>query len=641
MNKKYYQMSFGAILAVAALTGCGGSSGDVSQGPGSSNPPGTLNVRGDLSPSVGQSVALVATYQGDRSDSATIKWTQASGTPLELVATDSAILAFDIKTAGSYQFSVEYTTNNGTKTSKDVSFTTSNATNVLNVRRDHVARENNKVSLKLSAPINPDSGDVVDGEFTNVRWTQTGGPTVSLDSQNTNERLAIFNAPSVSSDQLVTFSVSALHPNGSTYTDEAYVLVQDVPTITDNALFDSTVARVKAYDKTSSRANALENCIYANNFALNSCSISSVNLIGQDHSAPSVDDIMERVLVSHQWMGDNFKLFLENEDTHGDFKRLLRSVSAIVISYDIRPSFYWTATGAIYLDPEDLWLTPTQRDVIDVAPDYRSAFGSELKYIFPWRYVKGDKHASSRYRQELRIDRTTKDIIPDLASLLYHELAHANDVFPSTSFDQIDQSTLFSEAVKRRGSTIADKLDAAYPKSSAEMKALAQVNFRGETPTATQIGYLPEDIVNFYSNDSAPTEYAYLTLQEDTATLFDATMMSFRYQIERDQAVTPPFDSTVGPDSLNVVWGQRGRIKDQAVEPRVKFVLERLMPELNAAQILADLPPVRQLRENINWYESIELLAPPDGRSGARFAPLRTKEVEIRPIESYTSRRYE
>lgn len=37
-------------------------------------------------------------------------------------------------------------------------------------------------------------------------------------------------------------------------------------------------------------------------------------------------------------------------------------------------------TGAIYLDAEQLWLSPAQREVIDEQPDYRSSYGATLGY---------------------------------------------------------------------------------------------------------------------------------------------------------------------------------------------------------------------------------------------------------------------
>jgi len=634
MNKYY------VVGALALLQGCGGSSG--SSGSSSTNvvlEPSELIVRGDLSPAYQESVALIASVNNDSSDQAVIKWTQTAGPSVELLSDDTAVIAFDLASAGTYEFSVSYTTSAQQMYTKTVSYTTSTSANILNVRRDQVARAGSRVSLKLSAP-RDEAGDVVAGDYSDVVWEQMSGPSVTLDAENTNPLTAIFTAPSVSSDQLVSFSVSATHPNGDTHTDTAYVFIQDIASFPSSAYFDETVTKIKPFNANAPRANALTNCVYSNYFA-SPCSFSQLNLIGQDHTAPTVDDIMDRVIVSHQWMGENFKAFLENEDPHGDFKRLLRSVSAVVIAYDIRPSFYWGVSGAIYLDPEDLWLTPTQRDVIDVAPDYRSSFGSDLQYIMPWRYVKNNDYASSYYPKDLRLNRTTADLVPDLGSLLYHELAHANDFMAVTTFGQITEPSILEEINKRfnNGSLISDALNTAYPKHSDEMVGLATVNFHGESASTLQKSYLPSDIVGFYADDSAAMEYGYSSVREDAATLFDATMMSARYGIERDEAITPPYDSAVGRDSLMVAWGQRGRVKAPHIEPRVKYVLERIMPSIDADALLASLPAVQQMPTDENWYDAIDL------SNGAQTSKRKTAKTHassryLRPLALDLQRRY-
>ena len=132
------------------------------------------------------------------------------------------------------------------------------------------------------------------------------------------------------------------------------------------------------------------------------CTFEDTSDCTDNDALPTVDDIMKKVIVSHDWMGSQFEKFLQDYDEFDDFKNLLRAVTAVVISYDIRPSFYNPTTGAIYLDPDDLWETPAQRDTINSAPDYRSGFGSELQFEMPWRYVKDNDYAyfyyPSRYR---------------------------------------------------------------------------------------------------------------------------------------------------------------------------------------------------------------------------------------------------
>lgn len=644
-----------ATAVSALLAGCGGGGSSTptptpSPAPAPSpTPSSAIKIDGDLTPSVGESVALIATVEGERSDLANIAWTQVSGEPLNLVATNSAVLAFDVKKAGDYEFKVDFTTVTGDKLSETVNFTTTTKSNILNARRDFASREGNKVSFKLSAPVDsdgkivtvtsPTSGNQIAATFSNVKWSQVSGPTVTFDDKNTNDYLAIFKAPAVTADTVATFSVNATHPDGSTVSDEVHLLVQDIIDIPSNSIYDSVVAKIFPANASANKVEGLEKCIYSNYFAA-PCSLGQINLIGQDHPDPTVDNIMDRVITSHPWMAENFRKFLTEEDPHGDFKKLLRSVSAIVISYDIRPSYYWVATGAIHLDPQDLWLTPEQRDVIDVAPDYRSSFGQELKYVMPWRYVKDNDYASSYYPREYRLSRGVSDLVPDLGSLLYHELAHANDTFPSSTLDSVTGTSIYNAFQKRDGQTIADKLTTAHPKGSAEMAALGQVNYRGVAPTDAEKAYTPDDVAGFFSHDNAPTQYAYSSEAEDVATLFDAAMMSARYNILRDEAVSSPRHATDSSQSFILSWGQRGRVTDPAVMPRSKFVFDLIFPELDSDAIYAALPAVKPLKAGLSWFDVLDL-------SSASAEPKRQKmyssdgEIKVeRPVELDLTRRY-
>ena len=94
---------------------------------------------------------------------------------------------------------------------------------------------------------------------------------------------------------------------------------------------------------------------------------------------PDIEDILNRTLVSHQWM-KRFEQYLRDSVVGQDMLNLLRGVTAVVISAEVRPSFYWAVTGAIYLDADN-WLTPVERDTLNEAPDYRAGFGAELQLL--------------------------------------------------------------------------------------------------------------------------------------------------------------------------------------------------------------------------------------------------------------------
>ena len=132
---------------------------------------------------------------------------------------------------------------------------------------------------------------------------------------------------------------------------------------------------------------------------------------------------MDRVLVSHDWMGRNFEdLLLANQDKT-DLLRLFNGVTAIVIGAHVRPSFYYALTGAIYLDADNFWLTADERDVIDEAPDFRSAFDRDLQYSGVWRYANSmNQNIFLPFSAASRIPRDLGYLLQESGWLMYHEL---------------------------------------------------------------------------------------------------------------------------------------------------------------------------------------------------------------------------
>jgi hypothetical protein len=593
-----------SLIIAFSLSACGGSdeapTNDVIVPPVPSTPAQIIQADNDIS--LGQSVDLALLAQGDAVTN--IQWQQTAGEPITFYAANSKVIGFTPATAGEYQFSVDFTRNNQPQ-SLSYDFTVKQQSQPLTARLGHAVLEGNKVSLM--------AGIAETVEQSSIKWNQTAGPNVVLTETDTNGDIAIyFEAPSIVSDTIIEFELSA-EVNGSVLTDKVIVLVENVAEISSDASFTDRLATVFAYKSDSPYANSIVNCVYANTITSeNTCRMSTLPLIAQDTISPSVDDIMDRVVVSHDWMGKRFQEFLENYDVNNDFKNLLRATTAVVISYDVRPSFYWALTGAIYLDASNFWLTPEERDTINQAPDYRAAFGNDLQFVMPWRYVKNNDYVSRSFPIEQRQSREAEDGLYSLAALMYHELAHANDFFPSSLWSSISSSDRILEVVNDIGNSTgfqSNLLSESLPLNGNEMRSLAQVRFQGDTASAQQKAYLPDDISNFFSAEDAPHFYNYSSIREDYAMLFDSFMMYARYGIYRDIAVTnkPQGDNIFASDYI-VNWGQRGRIGEQSIKPRVKFVASRVLPDFFDAPVVIDnLSPPIQMVKGDNWIENLTI----------------------------------
>jgi len=582
-------------LPLLALTACGGGGGGTDESPTNPNAtPPTIVSSGSFSQGESVEIALLSPTQAISN----IQWRQTSGESVTFHAANSKVISFAAPTTGDYTFEASYTDSNGQNASLSHSFSVSGESSLLSALLSHAVVEENDVSLRAYVDENT--------SFDSIKWTQTAGPQVKLtgdaSSGSLDEQAAIFfDAPSVSQDTLFTFEVT-LSANNASYVDTVYVLVENsnVNVASRLAPFSNRLANVYAYKASSPYADNLVDCVYSNALTLaTSCRVSDLPLIAHDNENPSLDDIMDRVVVSHDWMGERFEQWMEAFDEYNDFKNLLRATTAIVISYDIRPSFYHPYTGAIYLDPDDLWLTPEERDTINQAPDFRAAFGSTLQFEMPWRYTLNNESVYYFPYIEQRASRDLASTKYAFASLLYHELAHANDYFPPSKWASISGSENYVDYVDNQLNHIKSiQLNDLYPLRGDEMFALAQVRFRGADASATQQSYTTDDVANFFKVEKAPQFYSYSSTREDYAILFDGFMMQARYGVMRDVGVSDQ-------EYDNVVWGQRGREGEEQIKPRLKFTVAEILPEFsNADAVIDNLPAPIALPTGVHWRDT-------------------------------------
>ncbi len=584
------------LVSILLVTSCGGgtkSTTNPTNNSPSNETPSIMLIADN--PAVNQAIDLLLYAPANKISQ--IQWQQTAGNSTTFLAANSKEISFTPEQAGEYTFTVTFNNGNNAEQTLTKTFTVTDTQHLLNARLGHAALEGNKVSLRAWR-----DSTISQAELT---WQQISGPTVSLTDYSAGDDVIFFNAPNVNTDQVVVFEVSTT-VNGQVYSDQVAVLVENTNDISDNAYFTDRVATVFPYNSTAEYANNLVNCVYSNQLT-SSCTLQKLPLIAQQTTSPDVDDIMDRVVVSHQWMAERFKQFLLTEDTNNDFKNLLRATTAIVISYDVRPSFYWAATGAIYLDASNLWITPEERDTINEAPDYRASFGNDLQFVMPWRYVKNNDYANTYFSASSRVTRSTADGLYSLASLLYHELTHANDFFPSTEWFSHSLSTRVLDAATSTDFE-SDQLAVLYPLASQTMTNLAKVSFAGETATTEQKNYLPSDIEVFFKNTGANDYYNFSSDREDYAMLFEEFMMYNRYGVQRDVAITnrPQGDPVYANDYI-VQWGQRGRIASENIKPRVKFVASQVLPEFDADSAIANLPAVVEMISGDDWIQNLTL----------------------------------
>ncbi|MCV2351483.1 hypothetical protein [Paucibacter sp. Y2R2-4] len=565
-----------------------------------------------------------------------LQWTQTAGPALNPLSARSQAISVDPQSAQLYRFELSYVDEQGRSYREAVPLEAKAAANADSplLRGEPSVMAGGKTSLRATHP------QLASPEWAaaTVQWTQIEGPSVDL-GDSTAWRL-LLKAPQVTQDTLVRLRATVTLANGRQGSGEFSLLVQAPGTgLPSDPLFTAKdpVSRVYPYLAQGPYAAALDECIYSPRLSAsnpnNLCTLARLPLLGQatTGAVPTVEQVMQRVLVSNDWMGEVFERFLREQDPQQDFRRMLSSVTAIVIGGRVRPSFYWNATGAIYLDASNLWLTPEQRDSVSESPDPRSNFGAALNYASPWRYVKDNNHAYASLAREPRVSRNLAEVVYPLGSLLFHELTHAADFMPPRTHASLPSNKRVYEAGPAR--SLSQSLYEQLPFYSSEMQGLAKVLSFGATPTALQQSYTPGDIANFFGRDRVNDDYAYSVpdgerySREDAAMLLEEAMMQLRYGVLRDYAVTNKLQDGALSADLIVNWGQRGRIGEAAIKPRVKLVLAEAMPWVSSS-LVDGLAAPQPLRSGLSWGANLDQTALAAGRIRPLSAQQRFNELE-------------
>lgn len=383
---------------------------------------------------------------------------------------------------------------------------------------------------------------------------------------------------------------------------------------------EEELSDVSTYIDSSPYADRIPGCIRAQS-SNDACSLAELPLLGMEAQTLTVPLIMNRVATSHDWMGERFEeVLLTLPD---EILQLFRGTTAIVIDDDIRPAYYTVATGAIYLDANFFWLSEPEAASVNPKEDPRSNYSDPLAFRSLWRYVLNNESAYRYRRPDDYVPRTLDDIRLLVASLLLHELAHANDFFPPELSSSLDASMRpWPAASEREASWVSTRLSNSNPLASNTLYGLAEVMFRGETPNSDQREITAQAVGAEYAPDGAADDYAYSSEREDVAMLFEEAMMYYLFDIDRDQAFTDaPGENNFCEDYV-IGWGVRNRFMDAHVLSRVEFVLEEILPETDFSEFLRDLGEPTALQNGADWCESLDIL------SGAAKKRSSGKQVE-------------
>ncbi len=586
-------------------------------------------------PAMGRNVT--AAVLGCNGAIASLRWQQIAGPSVSLLSDKTQAISFDATAPGPYSFRVSFVDASNTARSEVLNLRVAAGeapATRLTVRASHAVRMGGKVSVR-AWPSLP-AGDAVES----ITWTQLDGPAVTLDTRE--RQLAVFTAPEVEQDTLLRLRATLRSRLGAVEHDEVSVLVArhaQAPASDKYALWGGEhVPRVYPYKPAGRYAADLVPCVYDSRMKdwgpdYNLCSLRRLPFLAQQsgEETPTVEQVMDRVLVSHDWLGRNFEALLREHDTRGDFRRMLRSVTAVVLSTQVRPSNYYAGTGAIYLDADDFWLTAEEKDTVNEVPDYRSEFGNALQFTTLWRYVRDNQRLLPYRDPALREPRPLQALLDEAGWLLYHELTHALDFLPPQDYDslrlQVSAWGFMSQRWNDRRLP-SDQANALYPLRSQEFVALGEVLFRGAKASDAQQALSAQQAAELFRTDLATDDYNYATTREDLAMTVEEFLMQQRQGARRDMAFSERYGPQATGSTINVTWGQRGRIGEPEIRGRLREFLRHTVPWVDLAEV-DGLPPPQALRAGASWTANLnpDPLAAPAGRARLLGAPPSDAEM--------------
>ncbi|MCG9552345.1 hypothetical protein L1D16_07625 [Vibrio sp. Isolate31] len=396
----------------------------------------------------------------------------------------------------------------------------------------------------------------------------------------------------------------------------------DVPAsiVSPNVNGTPSLASVSTY-QTTSMSKDIEECARAF-LTNNSCDLSLIKPLGFNQVNVTIEQVRERLVVSHQWMADSFIEALE-EINDQDLLNLFKPLNSIVISYDIRPSFYTTSTASMYIDPKYVWRSKNEWDSIHKQEDYRNDFQTEFQFDKAQRYVHETTNNyvsySNTYTSLQNESRDASHIAPGLFRLLSHELAHANDFLQEHDLTQIPSSGYIDNYIHPL-KKLNNELIERDPLSSNLLDKAAKIAFRGDSMT-NEIRLLTGEAAGYeFEADKAAAFYSYSSPAEDVAMLFEAYMMYKKYRALSDVAfISIPQIEDYSCNDWKVQWGQRSRLSDNGVRDRAVFVASGILgkSELTIRTELASLPAAPEmLRVGQGWCSSQKIMnVNPESRS--------------------------
>ncbi len=375
-----------------------------------------------------------------------------------------------------------------------------------------------------------------------------------------------------------------------------------------NTAFFKEIGAVTPYTDNGPNKKMKE-CIYKSENK-DSCKLNELSLIGMEKNEITINDVLDRTLVSHKFLGDNFKSLLIKLNNK-DLLKMFGAVNAIIISDKVTPSFYWSRTGAIYLSADYFWLTKEEGEKLYKKMDPRADYGQKFKFSIREKTVQNGANIHRGLWQDTR---SINDIELPTTKLLFHELTHANDYFPKSLYKNspLDKSKTYLEVSGdryRKYGLLSDQFENSL--ASKTLLDLGRIAFHGEKETEDQLDLDAYDIAKEIEDDVAVAYYSYSSPREDLAMLVETLLMMRFYNIDKYITVVKFPKNNFKPTNefqYPLAWGMKNKILETKTFERALYGAKAIFEDYDSSiyMNILDKKEVNIIPENTSYWDILK-----------------------------------
>lgn len=368
----------------------------------------------------------------------------------------------------------------------------------------------------------------------------------------------------------------------------------------------------KPYNINSNYKDVLKKCFEAIDGA--ECTFNELPLIGQSVISPQISDIMDRVVVSHDWMGVRFEQLLSQLSSEALL--LLKPVAVIYIGSENDSVGYNAGSAQLRIGPELLWLTADEKTAL-ASSDGESGGSSndtrdDLNFRFRYNFIKNGLALDSK---ESDSERAFSDIFDNFAIVFYSQLAFAADYFPASVYSDdrlsVTPRMIFDENSKQPIVTKPLYDDENLTAPTSHLYPIAKIYYEDEPASDLYKTYTAADAGLAYDSEGKPSLSSYRGERRDMRGLFSLGMMKYKHDVSLNVLF---YDGMESNSETTIGYGLRNRIASPKVAARVKFVMERIIGSSASLDefFQNSLGTTELIEPGTNYEDYLDEIFPPD-----------------------------